>query len=195
MKNPFKSQPPPPEPQTNPAAELQNKINELEKQSFKLLSRIMASGNILTEQKQSLITKRAKILQQIDTLKTQQNTPKEQEAISKINELFNNPKYTKVIEVNGNKVTLDENLNMPLTFHPCKHKLRIHAKELLRHQREPINEQVLLSKWQPIFSRNTTLTAKFTCEECRKAMKKRREQTHIDKHTTIGTVDVTMTIL
>ena len=197
IKNPFRKPPPPP-PQEEEKPNLDTQITDLEKKSFNLHSLITAEKHIPT--KQRLIQERSEIVSQINTLKAKQNTPKEQEASTQIDKLFNDPNLTYALEIGGYRTRPDKNLNITLKFKPCAHEKTIHIKELLSFQKAipspEHKEQYLFSKWQNLLRNNATLTAGFTCEECRKTKEKKLREQHRHSYAdTIGTVNVTMTIL
>ena len=183
VRNPFKSEPPTP-PTEDLITPLQNEIDKLERDSFRLHGLIMATAHKPTKDK--LMAKRAKIIEKITTLKAQQQNPKEEQASYATDKLFKDPNRTFILELNGHRVKPTKDLMITLKFYPCGHKKTIHIKDLIHPK--PRTEQALLTHWKTIFNANTTLTGGFNCQECRKAKQKLREQHRYSDADRIGTV-------
>jgi len=170
---------------------LKDQINDLQTKADKLHTESRIEQNIV--KKKELMSRRAKIVQQLNDLKLKRTEQKENQAIKDLDELFRQHERYLAIEVNGVRITLNENLEIPITCRPCGHEHLLHVKELLRHQRNVKLESVLLSKWQGILTTNVNLQARFNCQRCRTEIEKRFKKTrHRREGETVGTVLVTL---
>lgn len=175
---------------------MRTKIEQLQEEAFKLHSRITAETHVPT--KKRLISQRAKVVQQIQGLKLKAIPEKEKQASQVLDELFRSEKVVCVLTINGIRTEPDEDLNVTLTFLPCKHELSMHMKELFHRYRRhaPQSEQYLLNKWRSSLTPNTIMEARYNCPKCREAKEKKFKlfRRHSPKDT-IGTVQVVLKVI
>lgn len=120
-------------------------------------------------------------------LKTKQDTPKEEQASTQIDKLFRETLF--ILELNGHRTKPDKDLNITLSFYPCKHTKTIHVKNFIHPKSIPEThfQRSLLANWHGILRKGTIFEGKFNCKQCREAIEKRRAKTGTHKDTPIGT--------
>ena len=152
---------------------MSSKIEDLQQQAFDLHCKITSTVHIPTKRK--LSSQHAKVLQQIRVLEQKAFPEKEKQASMEIDKLFRSEKLVYVLTINGMRTEPDEDLNVTLTFSPCKHELTMHIKELFhryRVHRTP-SEQLLLMKWRSTLTTNRIIEKRYNCPKCREAKQKK----------------------
>lgn len=171
--------------------QLEPKIANLEAQASELHGRIRAT--VYIPDKEVLMSKRAKIIEELNDLKLKQTEQKQNQCIKDLDQLFHTHKNSLVIEVNGRRLQLTEDLTIPIVYRPCNHKQPLHIKELLRFQRSVKLESVLLAKWNGMLNGNISLEARFNCQRCREEIETRFRKTRRRKENeTVGKSIVTL---
>ena len=190
-----RSDPEPPTP--DPITPIQNEIVKLRQKQHTLHARITSEKNLILKKK--LMSQEARLFQKIEILKGQKDLHDETKASQRIDALFRDPKHTLILQINGRKTKLPEDLIINLRFHPCKHRKSLHIKNTLIYQHDigvTPTQQILLAKWRSVFSSNSTLTTQFNCQECQKLKRQKLQQQRIYSDTDIiGKCSISLTIL
>lgn len=153
---------------------LDQQIDNLSNQADKLKSEIMATGRGITSPiKRERMARRADLLTEITILKEKKEAMKETQATTKIHDLWKNTKRIIVVEINGARVTPDEENNIILKFSCGKHSKKIHISEITTYGRSPIPQQRVLSQWTSFLESNAVLKTGFNCKQCRAVKTKR----------------------
>lgn len=149
------------------------KLEQLQDQSEKLHSRIMATTHVPT--RKQLQTERAKILGQINILTDKKHRIEQAQYAKKLNDLISENRDFIFFSVNNARTQIQEDGSVEVTFSPCKHKHKFPIKQLLtNHQVEPnYREGDTLQRWQNMMRRNETYSGSMNCSQCRKDKEKR----------------------
>ena len=144
---------------------LDQKIAELEGQSFKLHADIMREPFL--GHKKPLMAKRAKILQEINDLRLKKEELENKEYTEKLEDLIRENRELIFFSVRNTRIPIPEDLTVELVFHPCSHKEKWYLPNLLTKPHIPMKS--LFEMWVHFLNSNEIRSCSHVpCQECRK---------------------------
>ena len=162
---------------------IQNQKTELEKESSKLHSRITSELHIPT--KNTLIAKESSILTEIQRLQVSLDQLNEPEYAKKTLEIILKNRNLISLKTNQQRIPIDKDGNVTVTFQSCKHKQTLPISQFLnfaikKRNNPPVN-RITFERWRQFLKPNATtktvFTGSLTCSECLKKRKKKFDTT------------------
>jgi len=170
-----------------PMSQIEKEIANLYTQDQELTISMRVTRDL--REKRKIESARNILRKRIQELETKIQDVKEKEALEDLNKLLIEHRYLIFLSVNGARIEIPTNLQVELTFQPCKHKTKVYIAELLRNPQFPSNTN-LLDHWQRVLNNDITTTMMLNCSECQKQKQSKLVQWGIQQEKPNGRANI-----